>query len=966
MLATMYGSAVMSYVSAIFLSTYPASYLAYFYLSLAILFIIINKLTASYLSRHYKKGTATLLILFVVVIFLSWQLPLHFSMPMWWPFILCVFLITSGKFLGNNYWNGVNQVLKLREFKQNSDILGASVAAGGIIMGLAAALIVKKTTVTILLPIMGSLLLVSLMMLQSITVKEAESSLEPTTPFRYQYKLQKLLLVFVLVILIFSTLVDYVFKYQVKLSFKAEEIAIYTSKLSFLSNIIILLVQFFGVKPVLQRLGIFVFILQIPILLIACALAVIFKPNLTTISLLLIAYSVGSSSITDLAFQLLGNALPTKVRGISKLHIKGITLFIGSIISAGLILSLSNKATPRVISIFLLLLAIFFVFLARKITKAYSETLKESLESHHIVYSDDFYLAENMQQWGDVIEKSFSSKDYAVKLIGYELLAHKKYAISDKFLDKVSEDLQDSNPAIRIEAIKLLSRHMNEKYLEIIKKRLEVETDNEVIFWLFQAFDFKHHEGALEIAQKYLDSDQMLRQVGSISILLKFGTITDAILALNHVMAMISSSDPSARIAAARILSLFDLHGAVESLSQLIVDPDVQVSIAAIQSASAHPHKEYIPSLMQQMAVKYASYYAGKAIFSFGEEVIPLLFQRINEVSSPVFQRAAIRCISRTRGEKADNALAELMSNASSHIRNNAVKSIAYRAMNMDLTRAFQEQIAQRVEIEKRHISDYKKLLQLELTLFERQEINALIFGATSRVLYLLSTDNPKKLMPLVALILRNMADRADNDASEVLDEGIELLDSYLHKSHDRTVLIEAFAEPKGDIADDILLSKERLGPWLTKVFSVKSLTYEGAGMHDLEKLVILRGCSLFKDLSADILLALAERLEVVLMPKETILFREGDLPGDLYIVAGGEIAIMHDKQTISSKYKFDFIGELSILDEKPRTATAVAVTEVVVLKMSQIEYDRILDDFPDILRTIAQTLLGYLRQYQN
>jgi CRP-like cAMP-binding protein len=56
----------------------------------------------------------------------------------------------------------------------------------------------------------------------------------------------------------------------------------------------------------------------------------------------------------------------------------------------------------------------------------------------------------------------------------------------------------------------------------------------------------------------------------------------------------------------------------------------------------------------------------------------------------------------------------------------------------------------------------------------------------------------------------------------------------------------------------------------------------------------------------------------------------------------------------------------LSILDDKPRTATAVAATDVVVLKMSKIEYDRILDDFPDILRTIAQTLLGYLRQYQS
>lgn len=960
----MYITSALSYVNAIFLSTYPASYLAYFYLGLAILFIIINQLTGRYLSRHYKKGMNFLLLLCAFIIFVDWQLRVYSNIPNWWPFVFCVFLMMSGKFLAHNYWNGISQLLSIREFKNNSNILGASTAFGGIFMGIIGAIIVKEFTVITLLPVMSILLLVNIIILQAITIKEAESSLEPITPFRYQYKLQKLLFPFILASLIFSTLVDYIFKYQVQLSFKAEEIAIYTSRLSALSNAIVFLIQFFCVKSVLQRLGIFAFILQMPILLISCALIVIFKANLGTISLLLIAYNVGNFSILDLSFQLLGNALPSQVRAMSKLRIKGTTLFIGSFISAGLIVLLSHRATPQVVSLFLILFAIIFIVLTQRIVKAYSDTLRDTLESHHIIYSDDFYLTENMKQWSDVIQESFSSKDYAVKLIGYELLSQKKYPISANFLEQINRDLQDENSVIRIEAIKLLSKHMSKKYFENIKKRLEIETDDEVIFWLFQGFNSEYKKGVLKIARKYLDSDQMLKQAGSISALIKFGTIMDAILALNHLTTMMQSPHAQARIAAARTLSLFDLHGAVESLSTLIADRDEAVSIAAIQSTLARPHEEYIPSLMRQMGVKHATYYAGKAVFNFGEKVIPILLKRINDNNNPVFRRAAIRCISKMTGENADNVLIELMSHAGTYIRDNTIKFICYRAMTIELTQHFQEEIRKCVQVEKNHIAYYKQLLQLDLTQFEREEINALIFGVIYRVLYLLATDNPKKLMPIVSLILRNIT---RNEFSKVSEEGIELLDSYLHNSHDRSFLVELFEEPKKSIlAKDTLLTEEKLGPWLSRVFSVKFLTHEGIHMHDLEKLVILRGCDLFRDLSADILLILAERLEVVLMPKETILFREGDLPGDLYIVAEGEVSIMHDTQTISSKQKFDFIGELSLLDEKPRTATAVTMTDVVVLKMSKIEYDRILDDFPDILRTIAQSLLGYLRQYQN
>lgn len=962
----MYCTAGMSYVNAIFLDAYPLKYLSYFYLSAALFFIAVSHFSAPYFSKHHKPSLAIALSSATIIITGAWWWSDYIRLSTWYPFVFCVFLLASGKILIQIYWNTAGRLLHIREFKNSSNILGAAIAIGGIIMGLLGPAIIAKYRVTGLLPTIDIFLLINLAMLPySISVDPATLQTATATPQRFhrQNSLQKLLMYFALVTLIFSTLVDYMFKHQVAASFGPEKIAIYTSKIFALSYTLTLLVELFYIKKILQRFGLSTFILQVPILLIAITLAVVFKTNLITISILMVAYTVLNLSVLDVSFQLLGNALPEQSRGVNKLKSKGIGLFLGSLISSGIVFFLSNRTSLMAIGLCFIASMIIFIVLTRRTVKAYDQSLEHNLKEHHILNMDEFSLTENTVQWNETVQKCFDSKDASVKLIGYELLS-KKNPIPNEILDRVSEDLQDNNSFIRIEAAKVLSLHMNETYFNALSKRLKDENDAEVIWWIFQSFLTWRQEDVLDIAKKYVDSTEELVQAGRIAILIKFGDIMDVIVALSRLVTMINSPDPLIRMTATRVLSLFDLQSAVKSLSGLIIDPDIHVSIMAIQSTIEHSKKEYVPSLMHQMGVKNVAYYASKAIFTFGVEIIPVLVESINHVNNPVFHRTAIRCIANIEGGIAEKALAQLMTYDSTLIRNNTMKAIAYRSLTTEFTEEFLHAIKKQLQEEKSRITYYKQLLSLELTVFERQEIKALIYSAVYRVLYLFSIDAPQKLMPIVSLILDAMV---QSNFSNLFQEKVELLDIYLRDSRNRLFLLQLFDESTiASVNAANLLSADKLGPWLSTVFSVKSLAHENAHMHDLEKLVILRGCDLFKNLPADLLLILADRLDVLLIAKETTLFKEGELPGDLYIVAEGEVNIMHDTQLISSKKKFDFIGELSILDDKPRTATAVAAMDAVVLKMSRIEYDRILDDFPDMLRTISQTLLGYLRQYQN
>ena len=121
-LSMMYCTAVLSYVNAVFLGAYPLRYLAYFYLSAAALFIAATVLTASYFTYQSRNATKIALLFCMIIIGCAWYWNSTMILTPWYLFVLCSFLLASGKFLMQIYWNIASQVLFIREFKRNSNI----------------------------------------------------------------------------------------------------------------------------------------------------------------------------------------------------------------------------------------------------------------------------------------------------------------------------------------------------------------------------------------------------------------------------------------------------------------------------------------------------------------------------------------------------------------------------------------------------------------------------------------------------------------------------------------------------------------------------------------------------------------------------------------------------------------------------------------------------------------------------
>ncbi len=74
------------------------------------------------------------------------------------------------------------------------------------------------------------------------------------------------------------------------------------------------------------------------------------------------------------------------------------------------------------------------------------------------------------------------------------------------------------------------------------------------------------------------------------------------------------------------------------------------------------------------------------------------------------------------------------------------------------------------------------------------------------------------------------------------------------------------------------------------------------------------------------------------------VIFREGDPGRYLYLVLDGIVSIYIGDKHIAKCRDFEAFGEMATLHQRPRSATARAVTDVCVLAFGEREVARLLD----------------------
>jgi CRP/FNR family transcriptional regulator, cyclic AMP receptor protein len=130
-----------------------------------------------------------------------------------------------------------------------------------------------------------------------------------------------------------------------------------------------------------------------------------------------------------------------------------------------------------------------------------------------------------------------------------------------------------------------------------------------------------------------------------------------------------------------------------------------------------------------------------------------------------------------------------------------------------------------------------------------------------------------------------------------------------------------------------------------------------------VEKVLFLKGVDLFKTIPGEELSYLAQITEEVEYTPNQLIFKEGDQGDAMYLIVDGKVKVHVGERQLAELGQKQCVGEMSILDAEPRSASVTSVTESTLLKIQREDFTEILAEKPEISQGIIKVLTRRLRE---
>lgn len=141
--------------------------------------------------------------------------------------------------------------------------------------------------------------------------------------------------------------------------------------------------------------------------------------------------------------------------------------------------------------------------------------------------------------------------------------------------------------------------------------------------------------------------------------------------------------------------------------------------------------------------------------------------------------------------------------------------------------------------------------------------------------------------------------------------------------------------------------------------------------MLTVSKILVLKKLPLFRDMTPDLLFCLAKITKERVVEKSHKIFEKGEDGTTMFVIVEGSVRIHDENKSSSSKAlailnEGHFFGELSILDNEKRSASATAVENSVLLEISQDSFRNMMIDNFDLAQNLISALAERIRSLTN
>lgn len=533
------------------------------------------------------------------------------------------------------------------------------------------------------------------------------------------------------------------------------------------------------------------------------------------------------------------------------------------------------------------------------------------------------------------------------------------------------------SPDVRAEAFRSAGRGHLTQFRDMILDRIAAETRGEVksvALISLAAIDESH---AAEHLRPYLDDPDRAVQRGAYTGLMRHGGMEGVLQAGERFLSLLRSHTDEERRLGAFVLDDLASPQFYRPLITNIQSGEPHLQRLALRTAGRILAPQLKGVLLTALSDRRLGGAAAAAVVPLGAAVLSDLGALHDScVSDEVTRGRFAMAIARIGGAKAAAILADRLSTGSLDDRFHTARAL--HAMPWDVAHAFSGQAWQAVEdciaatewlAGMRTATDTPSGALIESGLRQAQG------RQRERLLLLLGTVLPRAQIEQAAWRLgRGNAD----------DRGyaLEVIDTLLPRERKVAILPILDSEPvaSADAAVPVLAAARALvdtsGPggtvWLRRCAALAVAAASGSGssenerrdsMLTIEKIMTLRSVSIFADVPDQYLADVAEVLREVEVDPGKTLIREGEMGTELYIVVEGRFGISRKGTALTELAEGDVVGELSLFDPEPRSATVTALAPSRVFALGHEHLDDLMASNVAIANAFVRLLAHRLRE---
>ena len=127
--------------------------------------------------------------------------------------------------------------------------------------------------------------------------------------------------------------------------------------------------------------------------------------------------------------------------------------------------------------------------------------------------------------------------------------------------------------------------------------------------------------------------------------------------------------------------------------------------------------------------------------------------------------------------------------------------------------------------------------------------------------------------------------------------------------------------------------------------------------LHKNAKIELLKGVPLFSHCTKKELEAIAAEADELFLPEGSELTRQGGHGREFMVIADGSADVKKNGRLINVLDSGDFLGEIALISEAPRTATVTTSAPTRLLVLTDRAFERVTGAMPSIRASVLKAL---------